>query len=194
VNLTFRWKDKTVTAPAYIRAERCRGEPCLLGTNVVISLGLMVPDPDLEVRGNGFRKERGVSVGVCLVGAVRVPGRSAVCVKGLVQGEIPRKTLVFEPDVRQLRDEGMEMEVSLVEPDENGMVNLVIQNNGDVTRKLSDGNCLGRLDFGCEVEEAAGGEDVEGCVRVVQSESEQDDSSMDHSGSLCIDKGNELAP
>lgn len=162
MNLTFRWKDKTVTVPAYIQAECCRGEPCLLGTNVVISLGLMVPDPDLEVRGNGFRKERGVSVG-------------AVCVKGLVQGEIPRKTLVFEPDVRQLSDEGMEMEVSLVEPDENGMVvNLVIQNNGDVTRTLSDGNCLGRLEFGCEVEEAAGGENVEGCVKVVQSESEQD--------------------
>jgi len=80
MNLNFRWKDKTVTAPAYIRAECCRGEPCLLGTNVVISLRLMVPDPDLEVRGNGFRKERDVSVGVCLVGAVRVPGRSAVCV------------------------------------------------------------------------------------------------------------------
>ena len=92
VNLNFRWKDKTVTAPAYIRAERCRGEPCLLGTNVVISLGLMIPDPDLEVRGNGFRKERGVSVGVCLVGTVRVPGRSAVCVKGWSKGEIPRKT------------------------------------------------------------------------------------------------------
>jgi len=80
----------------------------------------MVTDPDLQVQGNGFRKERGISVGVCLVGAVQVRGRSAVCVKGLVQGEIPRKTLVFEPDVRQLSDEGMEMEVSLVEPDENG--------------------------------------------------------------------------
>jgi len=178
VNLNFRWKDKTITAPAYIRAERYRGEPCLLGTNVVISLGLMVPDPDLEVRGNGFRKQRGVSVGVCLVGAVRVPGRSTVCVKGLVQGEIPRKTLVFEPDVRQLSDEGMEMEVSLVEADENGMVNLVTQNHGEVTRKLSAGNFLGRLESGCEVEEAAGDEDVEGCVKVVQSESEQDDKAM----------------
>jgi len=114
-------------------------------------------------------------VRVCLVGALQVPGRSAVCVKGLVQGEIPRKTLVFEPDVRQLSDEGMEMEVSLVEPDENGMVNLVIQNNGDVTRKLSAGNCLGRLESGCQVEEAAGDEDVEGCVKVVQSRSEQYD-------------------
>ena len=54
------------------------------------------------------------------------------------------------------------------------MVNLVIQNNGDVTRMLSAGNYPGRLEFGCEVEEAAG-DDVEGCVKVVQSESEQDD-------------------
>jgi len=101
-----------------------------------------------------------------------------VCVKGLEQGEIPRKTLVFEPDVRQLSDEGMEMETSLVEPDENGMVNLVIQNNGDVTTKLCAGNCLGRLEFGCEVEEAAGDEDIEGCVKVVQSDSEQDDKAV----------------
>ena len=91
--------------------------------------------------------------------------------EGLVQRGNPKEDLVFEPDVRQLSDEEMEMEVTLVEPDENGMVNLVIQNNGDVTRKLSAGNCLGRLEFGSEVEEAAGDEDVEGCVKVVQSES-----------------------
>ena len=91
--------------------------------------------------------------------------------EGLVQRGNPKEDLVFEPDVRQLSDEEMEMEVTLVEPDENGMVNLVIQNNGDVTRKLSAGNCLGRLEFGSEVEEAAGDVDVEGCVKVVQSES-----------------------
>ena len=45
------------------------------------------------------------------------------------------------------------------------MVNLVIENNGEVTRKLSAGNCLGRLKSGYEVEEAAGDEDVEGCVK-----------------------------
>ena len=81
--------------------------------------------------------------------------------EGLVQRGNPKEDLVFEPDVRQLSDEEMEMEVTLVEPDENGMVNLVIQNNGDVTRKLSAGNCLGRLEFGSEVEEAAGDVDVE---------------------------------
>ena len=52
VNLTFRWGDKTVTTPVYIRSDQtAKGEPCLLGTNVVTPLGLMVPSESVEARG-----------------------------------------------------------------------------------------------------------------------------------------------
>ena len=75
VELTFRWKGKEVTTPTYIRAECSRGEPCLLGTNVVIPLGMMVPDSGVEARGG--QDVPGVAAGVGarvhLVDSVRVP-------------------------------------------------------------------------------------------------------------------------
>ena len=49
VDLTFSWQGKTVKAPVYIRSDVGRGgEPCLLGTNVVMPLGLMTPAPGVE--------------------------------------------------------------------------------------------------------------------------------------------------
>lgn len=49
VNLTFRWGDKTFTTPVYIRSDQAaKGEPCLLGTNIVMPLGLMVPSESVE--------------------------------------------------------------------------------------------------------------------------------------------------
>ena len=44
VEIVIDWKGKQVTAPVYIRSDiGLQGEPFLLGTNVVIPLGLMVP-------------------------------------------------------------------------------------------------------------------------------------------------------
>ena len=44
VELVIDWKGKQVTAPVYIRSDiGLQGELFLLGTNVVIPLGLMVP-------------------------------------------------------------------------------------------------------------------------------------------------------
>ena len=48
VNLTSRWQDKTVTTPVY---EAAKGEHSLLGTNIVMPLGLMVPSEGVEARG-----------------------------------------------------------------------------------------------------------------------------------------------
>lgn len=35
----------TVSDSVYVRSDQINGEPCLLGTNVVMPLGLMMPDP-----------------------------------------------------------------------------------------------------------------------------------------------------
>ena len=41
-----------VTTPVYIRSDQAaKGEPCLLGTNIVMPLGLMVPSEGEEARG-----------------------------------------------------------------------------------------------------------------------------------------------
>ena len=88
VELTFRWKDKVVTTPVFVRSQHCPGETCLLGTNVVVLLGLMVPDPDMEVREGCTGGKRMSTARVCLVEATRVPGRSGVRIRGRVQGNI----------------------------------------------------------------------------------------------------------
>ena len=53
VELTFTWKDRAVTTPVYIRSELSGGNDCcLLGTNVIVPLGLMVPDLGVEEEPN----------------------------------------------------------------------------------------------------------------------------------------------
>ena len=52
VDLTLLWQGKTVKFPVYVRNDECgSGEQCLLGTNVVIPLGLMTPTPGVEPKG-----------------------------------------------------------------------------------------------------------------------------------------------
>ena len=53
VELTFKWKEQEITTLVYIWAQGNKGKPCLLGTKVVISLGLMEPDPGLEEKEVG---------------------------------------------------------------------------------------------------------------------------------------------
>ena len=84
VNLTLRWKDKTVTTPVYIRSDQvAKGEPCLLGTNVVMPLGLMVPSKGVEARGGPRGSPPGApptadTAQVCLVG---VQGYQAIVLR-----------------------------------------------------------------------------------------------------------------
>ena len=49
VDLEFEWQGNRLTAPVYLKSDQGpKGEPCLLGTNVVIPLGLMVPGPGVR--------------------------------------------------------------------------------------------------------------------------------------------------
>ena len=44
MDMELIWREKSVTVPVYIRSASDPGnEPCLLGSNVAIPLGLMVP-------------------------------------------------------------------------------------------------------------------------------------------------------
>ena len=108
LNLTFRWEDKTVTTPVYIRSDQAaKGEHCLLGTNIVMPLGLMVPSEGVEARG-GQSASLPVapptvtttnSARVCLVGVQRVPSRCATVVTAKLQEPVTEgPSVLFEPD------------------------------------------------------------------------------------------------
>ena len=79
----------------------------MLGTNVVIPLGLMVPGPGVEPRG-GDR-----SPSVCFVQPKRVPGGAAVIVKvKLPAGTPSTDAVLFQPDRRWMADTGLQIEES----------------------------------------------------------------------------------
>ena len=142
VELTFKWKEQEVTTQVYIRAEGNKGEPCLLGTNVVIPLGLMKPDPDLEEQEVGQNSSTTHTVN--LVSVARIPGYCAVIGKGKVTNSTNLgKHVIFDPDPRWMTTNGVEMEPSILEPDNKGMVDLVICNVEGSTKKLSSSLGIG---------------------------------------------------
>ena len=142
VELTFEWGGKSVTSTVFLRSDLgVGGEPCLLGTNVVILLGLMVPGPGVEPRG-GDR-----SPTVCFVQPKRVPGGGAVIVKAKLPNSTPSTDSVFfQPNQRWMADTGLKIEESVVQPDDEGCVHLLVQNPSRDTHKLSIGTPVGQLE------------------------------------------------
>ena len=94
VEMTFEWGGKSVMSTVFLRSDfGVGGEPCLLGINVVIPLGLMVPDPGVEPRGGDC------SSTVCFVQPKRVPGGAAVFVKAKLPDDTPTiDPVVFQPN------------------------------------------------------------------------------------------------
>ena len=146
VELTFTWKDRAVTTPAYIRSELSGGNDCcLLGTNVIVPLGLMVPDLGVEARG-GAEPVEPVTVGearVQLVGVTRIPSRCAAVVTAEVSNVSGRQPVVFEPDDTWLAESRLQVEDSLLDLDETGLANLVIHNPTSETMRLDAGCGIG---------------------------------------------------
>ncbi len=132
---------------------------------MVIPLGLMVPDPDLEERGGMTGRQPVSAAQVCLVGATRVPGRRGVRVTGCVCGVGAGETLVFDQDPEWMLGKRVQLEPSLVVADARGFVELMVHNSGDLTRtrKLSSGDLIGRVEEGCQIEEANSEEDGASC-------------------------------
>ena len=93
-----------VKTPVHIRSDTVpSAEACLLGTNVVIPLGLMVPDEGVEARG-GTEQPSGVvpravsQAPVRLVRAQRIPARCAVVVTATAKETLPvGAPALFEP-------------------------------------------------------------------------------------------------
>ena len=91
VTLSFKWKDKAVTTSVYVRSDQSNGEPCLLGTIVVMPLGLMTPDPDFDVQHRSSVKDAPVKVR--LVSGTRIPLGHALRSKPEYKGEWRKESL-----------------------------------------------------------------------------------------------------
>ena len=138
VNLEFSHQGQRVTVPVYLRSDQGpAGESCLLGTNVVLPLGLMVPGVGVQARELGVA-EVGV---VRLIRAERVPSQCGAVVEALVkdyEGPVMVKHLQSV-----LGSCGLEMEHMLVEPDRSGKVSIVVTSPSPSMVCLDTGQCLG---------------------------------------------------
>ena len=110
-----------MTIPVYLRSDQGPvSEPCLLGTNVVIPLWLIVPGPGVHVRSS-VMSQGGV---VRLVKAELIPSHCGVCVVAIVEGWYG--TVLVE---LKLGCAGLELESMLVEPDSSDNATIVLSNH-----------------------------------------------------------------
>ena len=109
---------------------------------MVMPLKLIIPDVGVEARGDS------ASVGgiarVHLIGTHRIPsGNAAVVtaeVRGLVETGLP---MMFEPRNALITEPGLYLEDTLVEPDPDGRVCLLIHNFMRETQQLMSETALG---------------------------------------------------
>ena len=128
-------------APVYVR---CSGsavsEACLLGTSVVIPLEMMSPARGVEPRG-------GHKAVVHLVRGQRIPCQKGVVMEAQIEGSVPGSTVLFEPRAKLSRDLAMELEDSLLCPDEEGKIFVPIRNVTADTLCVSPGEHIGSVDL-----------------------------------------------
>ena len=148
VDLELEWQGKSVTTTVYLRSDLgIQEEPCLLGTNVVIPLGLMVPGVGIEPHGGDSMVKGMTSPMVQLVQAKRVPGCSAIFLKARMDTEILLGgAVVFEPSRNWLEDTGLYMEDSVLTTDAQGYVHVLLQNPTASTKQISTGAVVGKAE------------------------------------------------
>ena len=152
VDLEFQWKGKSVTTPAYLRADDGNGvEPCLLGTNVTTPLGLMTPAPGVEPKSEQSEPKSDnplcPEATVHLIQAQRIPGRNDAIVYAQLDGLISRpEDVLFEPNGEWLKQTGLQVEDCLLTPDEDKKICLIIRNPTPEAKKLASNLAIGRVE------------------------------------------------
>ena len=131
VDLTISFNGQSVVAPVHICSPNSQVESCLLGTNVVIPLRLMVPATGVQPKSNdtSLAQSTTVTATVHLVHLTRLPGRAGTIVEVRSSQKIPAdRQLLFEPGNDILQSKGLAVHSGLVECNEHGSIHLLIEN------------------------------------------------------------------
>ena len=91
VDLTISFNGQSVVTPVHICSPNSQVESCLLGTNVVIPLRLMVPATGVQPKSNdtSLAQSTTVTATVHLVHSTRLPGRAGTIVEVRSSQKIP---------------------------------------------------------------------------------------------------------
>jgi len=115
VDLTISFNGQKVVVPVHICSPDSQVESCLLGTNVVILLGLMVPTTGVEPQpNNGTGAQNSlITATVHLVHATHLPGRAGTVVEVRTSQGVPTDAqLLFEPGKDILQSKGVDVQSS----------------------------------------------------------------------------------
>ena len=140
VDLTVSFNGQKVVAPVHICSPDTKVESCLLGTNVVMPLGLMIPSAGVQPRTDNSDAAHNTQTvaTVHLVHSTRLPSRTGtvieVCTTTKSTSQGP---LFFEPGVDMLQSKGLTLHSGLVECNENGYIHLLVENPTAECQELS---------------------------------------------------------
>ena len=97
VDLTICFNGQKVVAPVHMCSPDSQVESCLLGTNVVIPLGLMVPTAGVEPKPNKSIASHNslITATVHLVHSTRLPGIAGTIVEVCTSHRVPTDTGVL---------------------------------------------------------------------------------------------------
>ena len=148
VDMEISWKEKCITVPVHIRsASDPNGEPCLLGSNVAIPLGLMVPGEGIEASNLEHQQESNQHGNIVrLVQATRVPGRSSAVIRAQVEGDLKEHPVIFQPDAKFMAQTGVQIEDSILSPDCQGQIYLTAINPAHDFQKLLPHTLVGQVE------------------------------------------------
>ena len=111
----------------------------MLRTNVVVPLGMMSPACGVEPRGR-------LKAAIRLVRGQRIPSQKGALVETRVVGSVPGSAVLFEPRNDWSQSLGMELKGSLVCPDHEGKVLILIRNTTAETLQVHPGELIGSMD------------------------------------------------
>ena len=143
VQFTLAVDGRSTTVPVFVQPDS--EQECLLGSNVLPSLGITVTRASGEPLTASIKSEKKPAQ-VNLVQATAIPGMKGCYVKARVDQEQFRgDELLFEPESKKLESLGVSALESLVSIDRDGHMLIPIHNYQGVCVKLSEGTQLGAV-------------------------------------------------
>ena len=132
----------STTVPVFVQPDS--EQDCLLGSNVLPSLGMTVTRASgTPVTASLESEDQPNAAHVNLVQATTIPGMKGCCVKALIGTEQYRGVeLLFEPEHKTLEPRGVSAEESLVSVDQNGLTLIPIKNFLGICVRLDEGTKL----------------------------------------------------
>ena len=140
VDLTVSFNGQKVVAPVHICSPDTKVESCLLGTNVVMPLGLMVPSIGVQPRPdkNDTTHNTQTVATVHLVHSIRLPSRTGTVIEVCTSNKLTSQgPLFFEPEVDMLQSKGLTLHGGVVERNEHGYIHLLVENVTAECQELS---------------------------------------------------------